>query len=120
MYVISFISFQFKGFLKESDVYCLFFSISLHLNPMFLACSSCTNSESHTVTLQDMGSVSFVYIVIALVPALMITMLDFFDHPVASQLTQQKEFNLKNPPAYHYDILMLGLMVFFFKQLYQE
>ncbi|KAE8717810.1 Boron transporter 4 [Hibiscus syriacus] len=34
----------------------------------------------------------------------------FFDHSVASQLAQQKEFNLKNPTAYHYDILSLGVM----------
>ena len=41
----------------------------------------------------------------------MITGLYFFDHSVASQLAQQKEFNLKNPPAYHYDMLLLGFMV---------
>ncbi|KAB1218642.1 Boron transporter 4 [Morella rubra] len=29
---------------------------------------------------------------------------------VASQMAQQKEFNLKNPSAYHYDILLLGFM----------
>ncbi|KAI8025885.1 Boron transporter 4 [Camellia lanceoleosa] len=34
----------------------------------------------------------------------------FFDHSVASQMAQQKEFNLKNPSAYHYDILLLGFM----------
>ncbi|PWA92367.1 reverse transcriptase zinc-binding domain-containing protein [Artemisia annua] len=33
------------------------------------------------------------------------------DHSVASQFVQQKEFNLKNPSAYHYDILLLGFMV---------
>ncbi|PWA43386.1 boron transporter 4 [Artemisia annua] len=32
------------------------------------------------------------------------------DHSVASQLVQQKEFNLKNPSAYHYDILLLGFL----------
>ncbi|KAK1684758.1 hypothetical protein QYE76_045606 [Lolium multiflorum] len=30
---------------------------------------------------------------------------------VASQLAQQKEFNLNKPPAYHYDILVLGFTV---------
>ncbi|KAI7984218.1 Boron transporter 4 [Camellia lanceoleosa] len=39
----------------------------------------------------------------------MIAGLYFFDHSVASQMVQQKEFNLKNPSAYHYDIL-LGFM----------
>ncbi|RYR58356.1 hypothetical protein Ahy_A05g024052 [Arachis hypogaea] len=32
---------------------------------------------------------------------------------VASQLAQQKEFNLKKPSAYHYDILLLGFMACF-------
>lgn len=35
----------------------------------------------------------------------------FFDHSVASQMAQQKEFNLRKPSAYHYDILLLGLTV---------
>ncbi|GKB68778.1 boron transporter 4-like protein [Tanacetum coccineum] len=46
----------------------------------------------------------------AIIPALMIAGLYFFDHNVASQLAQQKEFNLKNPSAYHYDILLHGFM----------
>jgi hypothetical protein len=45
------------------------------------------------------------------VPALMVAGLYFFDHSVASQLAQQKEFNLKKPSAYHYDILVLGFVV---------
>ncbi|GMJ11652.1 hypothetical protein like AT5G25430 [Hibiscus trionum] len=40
----------------------------------------------------------------------MIAGLYFFDHSVASQLAQQKEFNLKNPPAYHYNVLLLGVL----------
>lgn len=51
------------------------------------------------------------YIFAAILPALMVTGLYFFDHSVASQMAQQKEFNLKNPSAYHYDILVLGVMV---------
>lgn len=51
------------------------------------------------------------YIAGALIPATMIAGLYFFDHSVASQMAQQKEFNLKNPPAYHYDILVLAFMV---------
>ena len=50
----------------------------------------------------------------AFVPALMIAELYFFDHSVASQLAQQKEFNLKKPSAYHYDILLLGFMVYIY------
>lgn len=53
------------------------------------------------------------YIFAAFIPAVMVAGLYFFDHSVASQLAQQKEFNLKNPSAYHYDILLLGVMVFF-------
>ena len=51
------------------------------------------------------------YIFAAIIPALMIAGLYFFDHSVASQLAQQKEFNLKKPSAYHYDIMLLGVMV---------
>ncbi|KAG6422222.1 hypothetical protein SASPL_118787 [Salvia splendens] len=59
---------------------------------------------------QDMAKVPMLYIFGALLPAVMIDGLYFFDHSVASQLAQQKEFNLKNPSVYHYDILLLGLM----------
>lgn len=58
-----------------------------------------------------MGKVPIVYIFAAIVPAVMVAGLYFFDHSVASQLAQQKEFNLKNPSAYHYDIFLLGIMV---------
>lgn len=51
------------------------------------------------------------YIFAAFIPAVMIAGLYFFDHSVASQMAQQKEFNLKKPSAYHYDILLLGFMV---------
>lgn len=53
------------------------------------------------------------YIFAAFIPAIMIAGLYFFDHSVASQMAQQKEFNLKNPPAYHYDIFVLGVMVWY-------
>lgn len=58
-----------------------------------------------------MGKVPLSYIFAAFVPAIMIAGLYFFDHSVASQMAQQKEFNLQKPSAYHYDILLLGLMV---------
>lgn len=61
--------------------------------------------------MQDMWKVPPIYIFAAFIPALMIAGLYFFDHSVASQMAQQKEFNLKNPSAYHYDILLLGFMV---------
>ncbi|GMQ10111.1 hypothetical protein CsSME_00053243 [Camellia sinensis var. sinensis] len=58
-----------------------------------------------------MLSVPPLYIVGAFVPATMIAVLYYFDHSVASQLAQQKEFNLKKPASYHYDLLLLGFLV---------
>lgn len=59
-----------------------------------------------------MARVPVAYIFAAIIPALMVAGLYFFDHSVASQMAQQKEFNLKKPSAYHYDILLLGFMVY--------
>lgn len=65
----------------------------------------------HWTVIKDLGKVPPVYIFAAIIPAVMIAGLYFFDHSVASQLAQQKEFNLKKPSAYHYDIFILGVMV---------
>ncbi|XP_021275448.1 probable boron transporter 6 [Herrania umbratica] len=67
-------------------------------------------SLHHWTVIKDMGKVPIEYILAAFIPALMIAGLYFFDHSVASQMAQQKEFNLKKPSAYHYDILLLGVM----------
>ncbi|GKV18075.1 hypothetical protein SLEP1_g28501 [Rubroshorea leprosula] len=67
-------------------------------------------SVYHWMVVKDMGKVPLEYVFAAIVPAVMIAGLYFFDHSVASQLAQQKEFNLKKPSAYHYDILLLGIM----------
>ncbi|KAF4372410.1 boron transporter 4 [Cannabis sativa] len=69
-----------------------------------------STSLHHWTVIQDMGKVPPAYIFAAFIPAVMISGLYFFDHSVASQLAQQKEFNLKKPSAYHYDILLLGFM----------
>ena len=45
----------------------------------------------------------------AIVPALIITVLFFFDHNVSAQLAQTEDFGLEKPPAYHYDFLLQGL-----------
>lgn len=66
-------------------------------------------SMKHWTVFKDMGNVPPLYILIAFVPAVMVAGLYFFDHSVASQMAQQKDFNLKKPSAYHYDILVLGL-----------
>lgn len=69
-------------------------------------------SEAHAcITWQDMLNVPPLYIVGAFIPATMIAVLYYFDHSVASQLAQQKEFNLKKPASYHYDLLLLGFLV---------
>ncbi|KAH7840071.1 hypothetical protein Vadar_012304 [Vaccinium darrowii] len=67
----------------------------------------------HWTVVKDMGKVSVAYIFIAIVPAVMIAGLYFFDHSVAAQMAQQKEYNLKNPSAYHYDLFLLGFMTLF-------
>lgn len=58
-----------------------------------------------------MLDVPVLYIIGAFIPATMIAVLYYFDHSVASQLAQQKEFNLRKPSSYHYDLLLLGLLV---------
>lgn len=60
---------------------------------------------------QDMLKVPIFYIIGAFIPATMIAVLYYFDHSVASQLAQQKEFNLRKPSSYHYDLLLLGFLV---------
>ncbi|XP_022720873.1 boron transporter 4-like [Durio zibethinus] len=67
-------------------------------------------SLEHWTVIKDMGKIPPLYIFAAFIPAVMIAGLYFFDHSVASQMAQQKEFNLKKPSAYHYDILLLGFM----------
>ncbi|CAL9227715.1 unnamed protein product [Arabidopsis halleri] len=70
------------------------------------------SSESlyHWTVVKDMAKVPPLYILAAFIPAIMIAGLYFFDHCVSAQMAQQKEFNLKNPSAYHYDIFILGIM----------
>jgi len=57
-----------------------------------------------------MAHVPLLYIIGAFIPATMIAVLYYFDHSVASQLAQQKEFNLRKPPSFHYDLLLLGFL----------
>ncbi len=66
-------------------------------------------TESWKVT-SAMGDVPGKFVGGAVVPAIIITVLFFFDHNVSSQLAQQPEFNLKKGSAYHWDMLLLSLM----------
>ncbi|KAL6223367.1 hypothetical protein ACLB2K_006754 [Fragaria x ananassa] len=65
--------------------------------------------ENWTV-IKQMLDVPILYIIGAFIPATMIAVLYYFDHSVASQLAQQKEFNLRKPSSYHYDLLLLGFL----------
>ncbi|KAL5747192.1 hypothetical protein ACOSQ2_024489 [Xanthoceras sorbifolium] len=66
---------------------------------------------SNWTVIKEMMNVPPLYIIGAFIPATMIAVLYYFDHSVASQLAQQKEFNLKKPASYHYDLLLLGFLV---------
>ena len=48
----------------------------------------------------------------ALVPGFMFFLLFIIDHNVSSILTQSPKFNLKKPPAYHWDFFVLGITFF--------
>ncbi|KAM7459452.1 hypothetical protein LguiA_036446 [Lonicera macranthoides] len=80
--------------------------------PRRLVCPLPWESASlyHWTVVKDMGKIPAMHIFSAIIPAVMIAGLYFFDHSVASQMAQQEEFNLKNPSAYHYDLLLLGFM----------
>ncbi|MED6196055.1 Boron transporter 1 [Stylosanthes scabra] len=65
---------------------------------------------SNWTVIKDMLNVPLIYIIGAFIPATMIAVLYYFDHSVASQLAQQKEFNLRRPSSYHYDLLLLGFL----------
>ncbi|XP_015885897.2 boron transporter 4 [Ziziphus jujuba] len=69
-----------------------------------------SEATDHWSVMKDMPNVPVAYIFAAIIPAVMVAGLYFFDHSVASQMAQQKEFNLKKPSAYHYDMLLLGIM----------
>ncbi|KAK8679196.1 hypothetical protein V6N13_144660 [Hibiscus sabdariffa] len=112
----------FRGFIAEYGVplmvlcwTALSYTVPSKVNsgiPRRVFCPLLWEPESlpHWTVIKDMGNVPIVYIFAAIIPAVMIAGLYFFDHSVASQLAQQKEFNLKNPSAYHYDVLLLGIM----------
>ena len=66
---------------------------------------------SYNLFWQDMHKVPPQYILAGFILAIMITGLYFFDHNVVAQLAQQKEFNLRNPSAYHYDLFLTNHIV---------
>jgi hypothetical protein len=48
----------------------------------------------------------------AILPALVLTALLFFDHNISSILAQRSEANLRKPPSFHWDFFLLGISVF--------
>ena len=48
---------------------------------------------------------------VAILPAMMLLILFFFDHNVSSIMAQDPKFNLKKPPAFHFDFAVLGACV---------
>eukprot|EP01025_Chloroclados_australasicus_P023921 TRINITY_DN240_c1_g1_i6.p1 TRINITY_DN240_c1_g1~~TRINITY_DN240_c1_g1_i6.p1 ORF type:complete len:511 (-),score=42.37 TRINITY_DN240_c1_g1_i6:800-2332(-) len=60
--------------------------------------------------IRDLADVEGSYIAAAMIPAIIITLLFYFDHNVSSQLAQQKEFNLVKPSTYNWDFFLLGIM----------
>eukprot|EP00249_Psilotum_nudum_P003874 c17374_g1_i1 orf=377-2371(-) len=68
-------------------------------------------ASANWTVIREMPQVPLLYIFGAFIPATMIAVLYYFDHSVASQLAQQKEFNLRKPSSFHYDLLLLGALV---------
>ena len=61
-------------------------------------------------TLGELGNVSGEYIGFAFGVAILVTVLDFFDHNVSAALAQQPEFGLRKGTAYSYDFLLQAVM----------
>jgi len=59
---------------------------------------------------KSMNTISGPYIAVSIIPAIIITILFFFDHNISSKMAQQEDFNLMKPSAYHYDFMLLGFM----------
>jgi hypothetical protein len=51
------------------------------------------------------------HVFFAFVPGFVLMLLYFFDHQVCALLSQPKEFNLKKPSSYHWDLIVLGINV---------
>jgi hypothetical protein len=56
----------------------------------------------------DPLDISITGVFAAIIPGLMFFLLFIIDHNVSSILTQVPKFNLKKPPAYHWDFFVLG------------
>jgi len=61
--------------------------------------------------LVDVGSCPLYGVFLAIVPALILTVLFFFDHNVSSLMAQAPEFNLRKPAAYNWDFFVVGILI---------
>ena len=52
-----------------------------------------------------------VHIAYAMVPALILALLFYFDHSVSAQLAQQKDFQLVRPTAYNWDLFVVAILM---------
>ena len=57
-----------------------------------------------------MGEVQAGYIVGAIIPAILISILFYFDHTVSAHMAMLPEFNTRKESAYYYDLGLLGCM----------
>lgn len=67
-----------------------------------------TNGRGWIVNLTD---IEVSQVLLAIIPGLIITVLFFFDHNVSSLMAQAPEFRLKKPSAFHWDFLVMGLLI---------
>ena len=58
----------------------------------------------------EMADIATEDIIAAIIPGLVISVLFYFDHSVSSMLSQQAEFNVKKPSAFHWDLLLISAM----------
>ncbi|MCO5611583.1 hypothetical protein L7F22_065836 [Adiantum nelumboides] len=70
-----------------------------------------SGATKNWTVITELLEVPGLFIFLAVIPATMIAVLYYFDHSVASQLAQQKEFNLRKPASFHYDLLLLAGLV---------
>lgn len=61
--------------------------------------------------LVDMSDMPVWGVFAAILPAIVLTVLFFFDHNVSSLLSQKEEFKLRKGSAYHWDFFVIGLMI---------
>ena len=67
-------------------------------------------SQRNWTVAGELMDVSGVQIAYAMVPAIIIALLFWFDHNVSAQLAQQKDFQLVRPTAYHWDLFVLSFL----------